>query len=75
MKPRNVGVSVVQMGDDQYVNVIFYLRGAKPLEKENMPTAKGGLDPDNFRVKETARKRRQKQLQRVIEEMEFPDGE
>ena len=74
MKPRSVSVSIVQMDDDeQYVNVVFRLHGAKQLERENMPTAKGGLDPENFRVSEASRKRRQKQLQRVIEEMEFPN--
>lgn len=72
MTPRNVSVSIVQMGDDeQYVNVTFRLHGAKWLERENMPTTKGGLDPKNFRVSESSRKRRQKVIQQVIEAVEF----
>jgi hypothetical protein len=76
MKPRNVYVSVVQMGDDeQYVNVVFRLHGAKWLEKENMPTAKGGLDPEHFRVNEVSRRRRQKQIQQIIEAVEFDNDQ
>jgi hypothetical protein len=72
MKPRNVGVSIVQMGDDeQYVSVVFYLHGGARLEKENMPTFNGGLDPKNFRVREADRKRRQKAIQQIIEGVEF----
>lgn len=76
MRPHSVGVSIVQMGDDeQYINVTFRLHGSKCLDKENMPTAKGGLDPHSFRVSETSRKRRQKEIQRLIEELEFTNDE
>ena len=71
MKPRNVSVSVVQMGDEQYVNVVFRLPHAPPLPKENISSPQGVVIPDGFRAKESARKQRQKIIQHIIEAVEF----
>jgi hypothetical protein len=71
MKARNVSVSVVQMKDEQYVSVVFRLSGAPPLDKEAITSPQGVMVPDQFRVKESSRKQRQKYLQHIIETMEF----
>lgn len=73
MKPRSVSVSVVQMGDEQYVSVVFRLRGR--LEKENLVGFDGTAEPDMFRVKESSRKNRQKSIQHTLESVEFDNDE
>jgi hypothetical protein len=75
MKTRNVSVSVVQMKDDQYISVVFRLSGAPPLDKETITSPQGVVVPDQFRVKESSRKQRQKAIQHIIEKMEFSNDE
>lgn len=60
MKPRNVSVSVVDLGESLLVNVVFHLPGS--LKK----------DPANeARVWEPNRKLIQKELKQTLEEMEI----
>lgn len=63
MKVRNVHVSVVDSGGDLYINITLRIPGSLPKEDP----------PNSFRVRESARKKRQKDLQQTLEAMEFND--
>jgi hypothetical protein len=65
MKARNVLVSVSDFGNEVFVNVTLRLPG-RTLGKET-PL------PNFSRVSEHDRKRVAKELQRVLEAVEFPD--
>jgi hypothetical protein len=63
VKPRNVHVSVVDSGADLYVNITLRIPGSLPKEDP----------PNSFRVKEGARKKKQKAVQQTLEAVEFND--
>ena len=63
-KPRNVGVMVVDMGGELKVLAQFTIKGH--LEGESMP---GG----GSRVSARSRKKKQKELEKFLQTVEFPD--
>jgi hypothetical protein len=81
MKAREVSVSVVDFGGSLYVNITLKLPGHSLEMEDALPpeTRNSGKDtshrmPDK-RVKESSRKRKSKDLQRIIEGIEFPEKE
>lgn len=80
MKAKEVSVSVVDFGGSLYVNITMKLAG-HPLEMEDaLPpeTRNSGKDtshrmPDK-RIKESSRKRKSKELQKLFEGIDFPEG-
>jgi hypothetical protein len=75
MKAREVSVSVADFGGSLYVNVTLKLPG-HPLETEDAFPDTRNSTTHSFpgkRVKESSRKRKAKDLQRLIEGIEFPE--
>jgi len=62
MKAREVSVGIQDVGGEQIVVVRLKLNDA-PLERESIPFGS--------RVKESARRRREKEIQKVLESVEF----
>jgi hypothetical protein len=65
MKARGVSVSVVDYGGELYVNAVFHIPGS--LQRDDPPNER--------RVRESARKKKQKAIQRFLESLEIPDDE
>jgi hypothetical protein len=65
MKVRNVSIAVVDYGGELYVSAVFHIPGS--LQRED--------PPNNFRVRESARKKKQKAIQRWLESLEVPDDQ
>jgi hypothetical protein len=65
MKARNVSVTVVDVGGELYVSTTFHVPGS--LQRED--------PPNDFRVRESARKKKQKAIQRFLESLEIPDDQ
>lgn len=65
MKVKNVSASVVDSNGELYVNVTFHIPGS--LQKED--------PPNDFRVREGARKKKQKAIQHWLETLEVPDDQ
>ena len=61
MKAKGVSVSVVDVGGELLVNATLRLPGSLPKEDP----------PNDFRVREGARKRKQKAIQRFIESLDI----
>jgi hypothetical protein len=61
MKPKDVSTSVVDHDGQLYVNITFRLPGSLPREEA----------PNQFRVKESARKHKQKAITHIVQEIEF----
>lgn len=77
MKARDVSVSVVHGGSELLVTVTMKLPGHQ-LHLELEPACPDPVNADatkyGKRVREGSRKRKQKELQRFLESMEFPDA-
>jgi len=63
MKAKNISATVVDMKGELYVSLTFYLSGSLPKEDP----------PHDFRVREVARKKKQKAMLRFIESLEIPE--
>ncbi len=80
MKAREVSVSVADFGSSLYVSITLKLPGHSLEMEDALPpeTRNSGKDdtshrmPDK-RVKESSRKHKSKELQRIIEGIEFPE--
>lgn len=64
MRAREVSVGIQEVGGELIVVARFKVRSA-PLEREAIPFG--------TRVKETSRRQKEKELQRILESAEFPD--
>lgn len=77
MRAREVSVGIQDLGGEYIVITRFKVRGT-PLEREvacpDSPKL-ADCDPATYgtRVKESARKRKEKELQRILEAVEFPN--
>lgn len=70
MKPREVSVSVVQFPNDElFVNVTFKVRGHELGVEACSPD--GDCAKAGKRVSASSRKRKQKELQKIIEAVDF----
>ena len=65
MKAREVSVGIQDTGGEYIVIVRLKVSGPS-LEREAIPFGS--------RVKESARKQKEKELQRILESVEFPDA-
>jgi hypothetical protein len=65
MRAREVSVGIQENGGELIVVVRFKVK-SPGLEREAIPFGN--------RVKETARKQKEKELQRILESTEFPDA-
>lgn len=65
MKAREVSVGIQEVGGELIVVARFKVR-SEPLEREAIPFG--------TRVKESARKQKEKELQKILESVEFPDA-
>ncbi len=71
MRAKDVSVMVVDFGGELYVNVTMKLKGHS-LEREAAHPS--GDMTKGVRVSEGSRKRKSKELQRILEGVEFPDA-
>lgn len=75
MRAREVSVGIQDLGGELLVVARFKVR-SRPLEREAACPEPSKCDPDKYgtRVKESARKRKEKELQKILESVEFPMG-
>ena len=71
MKAREVSVSVGQFNGELYVNVTMKLTGHHLSMEAAHPS---GDMYKGVRVSEVSRKQKAKELQRILESVEFPDA-
>lgn len=74
MRAKDVSVGVQEVGGELLVLVRFRVRTA-PLEREAACPDPPNCDPAKYgtRVKESSRRRKEKELQKILEAVEFPD--
>lgn len=74
MRAKDVSVGVQEVGDELIVLVRFRIRSA-PLERELACPERSNVDPSlcGTRVKQSARTRKEKELQKTLEAIEFPE--
>ena len=74
MRAREVSVGIQDLGGEYIVITRFKVRGT-PLEREAACPDPPNCDPTKYgtRAKESARKRKEKELQKILEAVEFPN--
>lgn len=74
MRAREVSVGIQETGGELIVLVRFKVK-SPGLEREAACPDPPNCDPVKYgtRVKESARKRKEKELQRILEAIEFPN--
>ena len=74
MKAREVSVGIQETGGELIVLVRFKIR-SPGLERETACPEPPKCDPTVYgtRVKESSRKRKEKELQKILEAVEFPN--
>jgi hypothetical protein len=76
MKAKEVSVSVADFGGSLYVNITMKLAGHSLETEDALPDSHNtshGIP--GKRVKENSRKRKAKELQRLIEGIDFPEAQ
>lgn len=75
MRARDVSVGIQETSDGLSVLVRFYLK-SEPLEREPACPEPPKCDPAKYgtRVKESARKRKEKEIAKLLEAVEYPEA-
>ncbi len=74
MRAKDVSVGIQETPDGLIVLARLYVKSA-PLEREPACPDTPKCPPNvGTRVKESARKRKEKEIQRLLESVEFPDA-
>lgn len=74
MRAKDVSVGIQEVGGELLVLVRFRVRSS-PLEREAACPEPSNCDPAKYgtRVKENSRRRKEKEIQKLLETVEFPD--
>lgn len=74
MRAREVSASVADFGTSLYVNITLKLPGHSLEQEDAVPaTRNSSHSPSGKRVKESSRTRKSRELQKLIESIDFPE--